>query len=130
MSQIVIGVVCSCQGLGGTFTQLDWVRRQSCEKLGFHPYPDTLNLHIHNSIALAVGRMGQGVRIEPWAEGYCAAQCFRVRIRNTIRAAWILPEMPGYPNDLMEIMAPVSLRKTLRVEDGDLVEIEILGEHE
>lgn len=128
MSQIVIGVVCGGQGQGRAFTQLDWVRRQFRDKLGFDPYPGTLNLRVHNPIALAVGRARPGVQIEPYGDGYCAAQTFRVCIRNSVAAAWIVPEVPGYPDDVMELMAPVSLRETLRVKDGDLVEIQILGE--
>ncbi|HEX7593320.1 MAG TPA: DUF120 domain-containing protein [Anaerolineae bacterium] len=40
------GIVCAGQGQGRSFTRLDWVRRQFRDKLGFDPYPGTLNLQI------------------------------------------------------------------------------------
>ena len=47
MPQIVFeGTVFSGQGRGKKFVELPWVKRQVEEKLGFSPYPGTLNLRL------------------------------------------------------------------------------------
>ncbi len=40
------GVIHSGAGKGAYFMQLDWVVRQCEDKLGFTPFPGTLNVHI------------------------------------------------------------------------------------
>jgi riboflavin kinase len=122
---IIHGIVRAGQGKGRAFTQLDWVRRQFCDKLGFDPYPGTLNLHIEDRAALASLRTRQGSVIEPEEEGYCRARAVPVRVNGRIAAAWIIPDVPGYPGDVMELMAPVSLRDALKLKDGDSVRVEV-----
>ena len=129
MSTSVTGIVCTGLGQGRAFSQIDWVRRQFLDKVGFAPYPGTLNLRVENPEALAAWRVRRGVEIEPEAESYCAAKCFRVRIADGIEAVWIIPLVPNYPEDMIELMAPFSLRDELSLKTGDVVKLEI-GEEE
>lgn len=108
-----------------SFTQLDWVREQFRVKIGFEPYPGTLNVRVPNAIALKVWRARPGIMIVPSVPGYCAARCYPARVGGQIAAAWIIPEVPGYPDDLVELMAPVSLRAALQLKTGDVVSIRL-----
>jgi riboflavin kinase len=117
------GIVCAGQGQGRSFTRLDWVRRQFRDKLGFDPYPGTLNLQIEERAALARWRAHPGIAIEP-SPGYCAAKCHRVRIDAKVDAVWIVPQVPGYREDVVELIAAVSLRESLHLQDGDAVWIQ------
>ena len=119
------GVVRRGQGQGGAFTQLDWVREQFRDKLGFEPYPGTLNVQV-DAAARAAAQTPPGILIEPPTAEYCAAKCRRVRINGRVDAAWILPDVPNYPDDLVELMAPVALREELGVKEGDEVLIEVV----
>ncbi len=126
----IIGFVQGGLGQGRSFTQIDWVREQVRTKVGFDPFPGTLNVRISNAVALEVWRRRPGVSIDPGAPGYCPARCYRVRVGGSVDAAWVIPEVPGYPGDLVEIMAPVSLRETLKLRTGDIVRIKLIEEQE
>ena len=119
------GVVRRGRGQGSRFTQLDWVREQFRDKLGFEPYPGTLNVQVDNRAARAAAQSPPGILIEPATAEYCAAKCLRVRINGRVDAAWIMPDVSNYPDDLVELMAPIALREELGLEEGDAVSIEI-----
>ncbi len=120
------GVVREGKGEGKVFTQLDWVRRQFLDKLGFDPYPGTLNLQVDNFADLAEYKKRSGVEIVPGESGFCEAICFRVRVNGEFEAAWIIPQVPGYPTNQVELMAPVSVRETLGLENGDVIWLDIV----
>lgn len=42
-----------------------------------------------------------------------------------IHGAVVMPQVPNYPDDLVEVLAPVNLREALRLKDGDAVEVAI-----
>jgi riboflavin kinase len=65
-----------------------------------------------------------GIAIEPPA-GFCAAKCFEVLINDSVRGAAILPEIADYPADKLEIVAPVAVRRELRLNDGDRVTLQV-----
>ncbi len=119
------GVVVDGVGEGRRLTQLDWVREQFRVKLGFDPYPGTLNLRVQDIRALNEWRAAKSISIEPGAPGFCTSRCYRVVIGG-VAAAWLVPDVAGYPRDLVEIIAPVSLRQTLNLNTGDVVLIESL----
>ena len=113
------GRVASGAGRAAGYTAPAWVREQFRERLGFDPYPGTLNLRIEGADRRTwLGlRQTEGVAIEP-EPGYCAARCYRVSIEGRIAGAIVLPLVSGYPEDLLEVAAPVRLRDALGSEDG------------
>ncbi len=70
--------------------------------------------------------MHPGILVEPLVEGYSSGMFFGVRIDGCIDGAIVIPQVLGYPRDLVEIIAPVNLRDRLGLKDGDEVTIEIL----
>ncbi len=123
---VIRGIVREGKGEARAFTQLNWVRQEFLDKLGFDPYPGTLNLQVENGAVLNAFRARTGIPIEP-QPGYCAAECFKVKLNGEFSAAWIIPDVPGYPEDQIELIAPISLRDVLTLKDGDAVQIEIEG---
>jgi riboflavin kinase len=118
------GTVSDGQGAAAGFTQLDWVREQFRTKVGFDPYPGTLNLRIADPAALDAIRSSPGIPITPnWGET-CPAHAWRALVGERVMAAWILPNVPGYARDLLELMAPVSLRQTLGLKSGDTITVQ------
>ncbi|MDZ4254122.1 MAG: DUF120 domain-containing protein [Sulfuritalea sp.] len=121
------GRLCSGLGEGAVFTQLDWVAREFQAKLGYVPHPGTLNLSLSGDAWTRLrSRLQQaaGIAIEPPA-GFCAAKCFEVLINDRIKGAAVLPEVAGYPADKLEIVAPVAVRRELRLHDGDRVRLQL-----
>lgn len=137
------GNVVSGTGAGTTFTQLPWVQAQFEAKLGIRAYPGTLNLRLEDPAALATWRWLKthpGVVIEPISQEYCEARGFPAVVAKGgpsqemqgvedalnaggQRVAIILPDVQGYPEDQMELIAPVNLREALGLRDGDVVRV-------
>jgi CTP-dependent riboflavin kinase len=131
------GRVVSGKREAASFTEVPWVREGLRNLLGADPYPGTLNLRPAEPSSLAVWhevRSRLGVPLEPQDSGYCAARVFPVVLESGAAggeaaakaAAIILPLVPGYPEDLMELVAGEGLRESLAVRDGDEVTLTIV----
>lgn len=120
------GKILSGLGQGVYFTQLDWVKSQFQEKLGFDPYPGTLNLKLDkkNEKIYQEVLKGRAIEIVPPASEFCPSKGYPISL-GKIKAAIILPSVPDYPKDIVEIMAPVKIKEKLKVEDGDEMEFTI-----
>ncbi len=117
------GTVFSGKGEGKKFVDLPWVRRQIEEKLGFSPYSGTLNLHLNQESVK--GKISlenvKGKMIEPQA-GYCPGLMFKACI-GALDCAVVVPKVPNYPSDVLEVIAPVCLREKFGLMDGSLVTV-------
>ena len=119
------GTVFSGQGRGKKFVELPWFKRQVEEKLGFSPYPGTLNLfltgkNVENRRLLEVTG---GLTVKPQADFYSGVM-FRASI-DALECAVVIPIMPNYPNDVLEVIAPIYLREKLKLVDGSLVAVSV-----
>jgi CTP-dependent riboflavin kinase len=126
----LFGSVITGTGQGAAFTQLPWVRKSFVATLGIDPFPGTLNLKIEDEGALErwkdlKTRPGIPVLPPPDSE-FCRARCYPVRLAGGARAAIVCPDVPDYPEDEIELIAPVSLRESLNVVDGDRLELEVI----
>ena len=118
---ILQGLLCSGLGEGAGFIALEWVGRQCRDKLGFQPHPGTVNLRLSGqdwAAARDAMQCAPGIVIDP-PPGFCAAKCFAVVIDGCVEGAAILPEVDAYPEDKLEIVAPIALRQALHLRDGD-----------
>lgn len=118
------GTVVSGLGRGRFFISLEGYSRQFAEKLGFIPFPGTLNIRLDEPFP-----EGRPVVIEGFSEGgrtFGGCRCYRIKL-NGIDAAVIRPERSRYPEDLIEVIAQVNLREALGLRDGDAVEVAVLS---
>jgi riboflavin kinase len=120
------GRVFSGKGEGETFIQLPWVRKQVTEKLGFTPYPGTLNLRLTGS-DIRVNRSlrkANGLDILP-APGFCRGKLFKACLLGNLNCAVVIPEVGDYPENVIEVIASEDLKDTVGLRDGDEVEVKI-----
>ncbi len=114
---------------------LEWVQRALRERIGFSPYPATLNVRLESADQMAVWRDVQrqvkGIQVTPPDSSFCQARCFLVEIeglpagrQGKQKGAVLLPEVEGYPADKIEVIAPVRLKDELQVRDGDRITLE------
>jgi len=118
------GRVAAGLGEGQYYISREGYRRQFSEKLGFDPSPGTLNLKLDEPFGLDESDP-KSVRIEGFEdEGrtFGACRCRPVKI-NGIKGAIVRPERTSYPASLLELIAPVNLRASLALSDGDEVEV-------
>jgi hypothetical protein len=121
--QVVTGL-----GQGATFTQLEWARQQFITQLGIDPYPGTLNLRLTGAAELAAWlnlKAQPGLRIVPPDSAWCQARGYPVRVAGRLPGAIICPEIPAYPEAQVEIIAALSLREVLSLQDRDVVPLEV-----
>jgi CTP-dependent riboflavin kinase len=127
MEQLEItGKIISGAGEGAYFTQIDWVQQQCFEKLGFKPYPGTLNLEISQELLPVIESLDQKTAIELISPDpkFCNAMVFQASLGD-ISGAIILPEekVRIHPKNIIEIIAPLNLKAALNLNDGDSIEI-------
>lgn len=123
---LVKGKVFSGSGEGAKFIQLPWVRKQIAEKLGFTPYAGTLNIKTTGgSRELKLLKDEKAIEISP-IEGFCRGRCFKAILIGNLKCAIIVPEIPNYPENTVEIIAQVNLREKFKLKDGDVIEVKIV----
>ena len=109
---------------------LEWVQETLREKLQFIPYPATLNLHPTSeqdqSLWQTIRSDVLGIPVSPPDPSDCRARLFPVEIETVppktgkkLQGAVLFPEVSDYPLDKIEVIAPVHLKETLDVHDGE-----------
>ena len=68
----------------------------------------------------------RGKEINPEDPSFCSARCYPVLIGGRLKGAIVFPLVDGYPKNKMEIISPQNIKKTLSVETGDFIEVEML----
>lgn len=121
---ILSGIIVRGAGKAAYFTELDWVRKQCAEKLHFQPYPGTLNIQV-DEICLALLTDLQkkpAINFLSPDPSFCNARTLPASLSN-LPVAIIIPDGSAniHGRNIMEVIAPVSLKKTLSLKDGDRV---------
>jgi len=121
---ILQGRLVSGSRMAEQFTQLDWVQQQCRDKLNFTPFPGTLNLDIDSDYLPLVCelREADAIGLVPRAGDGCAAKVIPLSVEG-IRGAIVVPEakVNVHGQNIVEVLAPVGLRDTLGLEDGQLL---------
>ena len=126
--RILSGKIITGLGEGQYYIALDGYRTQFIEKLGFDPYPGTLNVRLDSNSIDVRKKIAQSIRISGFTDQnrtFGKGSCFRVRISD-IEGAVITPERTHYPEDIIEIIAPVNLREHLELKDGTNINVEVM----
>ncbi|HPH34295.1 MAG TPA: DUF120 domain-containing protein [Methanoregulaceae archaeon] len=126
---VLQGTVISGLGEGRYYMSLEPYVQQFSQKIGFAPYPGTLNIRLEPSSMQVRKRLDQleWVRIHGFsAEGrtFGDARCLPCSIAG-IPCGIVIPGRTHYPDDVLELIAPVALREALRINDMDEVKVEV-----
>jgi riboflavin kinase len=122
--RLLRGKVVSGLGEGQGYISMEGYRRQLRDRLGFDPFPGTLNLRLEVPFSLPEEK---AISIEGFisaGRSYGSCRCYPCRI-NGLECAIIRPDRSAYPPTLIEIIAPVRLRESMGLEDGDEVEVRL-----
>jgi len=127
---ILTGRVFTGLGEGAYYIQIPFYMRQFEEKLGFKPYPGTLNLKLiskEDVLKKALVERAARIEIKGFSDGkrsYGGAKCVKAHIDDE-EVAIVFIDRTHYPIDVIEIIAPACLREKLRLKDGDKVTLRI-----
>ena len=119
------GRVFSGQGEGKKYVALSWVKQQIKEKLGFNPYPGTLNLRLDEENVKRRVLLERSAELRLChSEGYCTGLLFKASL-DGVACGVVIPQVESYPENVLEVVASVNLKQELRLRDGDLVTVAV-----
>lgn len=128
------GEVYSGLGEGAYYITLEGYRKQFIDKLGFDPYPGTLNLKLNSLENLRKRRILEHrefpkIKIDGFQNGarsYGSVNALNVLINGKVEGAILFIQRTHHSAPILEIIAPMYLRDRLNLKDGDTVELEII----
>lgn len=124
------GIIVRGAGKAAYFTGLEWVRKQCAEKLNFLPYPGTLNIQLDDMCLPYLKELQKKPAITFLSDDpkFCNAGSVPASLSG-IFVAIIIPEekVNIHGRNIIEVMAPVNLKETLSLHDGDRVALLIEG---
>ncbi len=123
-------------GQGAGFTALEWAREQFLANCGIDPHPGTLNVVVDDPAHLSTWqaiRATSAPLVRPPAADACDAALYPVSIGRSrgahnghgLTGAVVLPDVPDYPGDQLEIIASIDLREHFGLSDGDALDVEL-----
>jgi len=116
---------------GAYYISLKGYREQFIEKLGFDPYPGTLNIQLTSALNRRLKEEAEaysGIEIQGFYDEfrtYGGAKCFPAVVNNEVEAAVVITKRSIYGKDVLELIAPCNLRERLNLKDGDHVTVKI-----
>lgn len=123
------GRVADGLGEGRFYLSKPGYARQIEEKLGFAPYPGTLNLKLEDG---EVGKRRRLLQLEPIViagfveDGRRYGDLFAYRAKaEGVECAVVVPLRTHHGQDVIELTAPVNLRSTLNKKSGDMIVLRI-----
>jgi riboflavin kinase len=126
------GTLFSGLGEGAYYVTKDGYRKQFIEKLGFDPYPGTLNIKITNDYdlkSLSELETYPAVELESFKDEsrtFGPVKCYPSIINNKSKGAVIYAMRSHYGASVLEIVSPTFLRRQLNLKDGNKVKVEII----
>lgn len=126
------GVVFTGFGEGAYYVTRSGYIKQFEEKLGFKPYPGTLNLKLKSPEDIKIRRELEilpGILIEGFMNGersYGDVKCFKVKIFDEVDGALLIINRTHYGSDVIELISKENLRKKFGLKDGDYVFLKVI----
>jgi len=126
------GVVFTGLGEGAYYVTRSGYRKQFIERLGFDPYPGTLNLKLVSEYDLKTRSELEAypaVEIAGFKDEnrtYGPVKCYPAIVQNKVKGAVIFALRSHYNTSVIEVIAPVFLRRKLGLKDGNKVKVEVL----
>ncbi len=126
----ISGEVISGIGEGSYYMKIPGYKKQFVQKLGFGPYPGTLNLKLKSGEDVKLRQALQdfeGIAIEGFTYNrrtFGPAKCFRASIEG-VEGAVVIPARSHHGFNSLEVIAPEKIRDAAKLKDGDVVTVEV-----
>lgn len=126
---IIRGIVSKGRQEAARFLCVDWVGEQLSEKLGYTPFPGTLNLKLTDPDAIEAFRelrKSQPIlALNSPNASFCDAALYPALFNGAARCAVLWPQMDGQDEAILELVAPEGLRVRFRLEEGSRCSVEV-----
>ena len=128
---ILKGTLVSGMGEGAYYMGLKGYTKQFKPKIGYIPFPGTLNVKLDQKIhqeAIKQFEILEGIKIKSFSDGkrtYGWVKCFPAKLNNSINCELIILERTHHDASIIELISKVCIRKTGKLKDGSKVSIKI-----
>jgi len=131
---VLSGVVTGGMGEGRHYITLPGYAEQFATRLGYEPFPGTLNVELDGESVRRRGEIAgiDAVPIDAWEDDdrtYGAAACYAVTLvandEQYGAAHAIVPDRTHHDEDKLEVIAPDELRASLDLADDDPIEVRV-----
>jgi riboflavin kinase len=129
------GNVVSGMGEGAYYMSLEGYRKQFKEKLGYVPFPGTLNVRLVDQLYMNarrdLGMHPPSAFIDGFSDGtrtYGWVKCYRATINDNMaikQAAVLVLERTHYDDAMLEVIAPVQIKQTSGMKNGDRIKVQV-----
>jgi len=125
------GTLVSGMGEGAYYMALKGYTKQFKPKIGYIPFPGTLNVRLDQKIhqeAIKQFEILEGVKINSFSDGkrtYGWVKCFPAKLNNSVNCELIILERTHHDDSIIELISKVCIRKTAKLKDGSKVSIKI-----
>ena len=129
------GTLVSGMGEGAYYMGLGGYTKQFKSKIGYVPFPGTLNVRLDTKIHQEAVRQLEaleGTRIKGFSDGrrtYGWVKCFAARLNNSIRCQLIILERTHHDDSIVELISKTCIRRSGKLKDGSKVTIRVQITH-
>ena len=130
-SLTITGTITSGMGEGAYYMSMKGYTKQFKSKLGYVPYPGTLNVQLkEKKFSEAISQLSnyEGVKINPFSDGkrtFGWVKCFKSKINNKIDCELILLERTHHDTTIVEFISKSNIRKALKIGNKSNVKVKI-----
>ena len=125
------GTVFTGLGEGAYYISKPDYKKQIMKKMGFEPYPGTLNVKLNSDYDIKTRKDLEAypalevMGFQNETRTFGLVKCYPAIIGGTVKGALVTALRSHYDASVLEIIAPVCLRKQLGLKDGNKVKVEI-----
>jgi len=126
------GEIISGMGEGAYYMSLKGYTKQFKSKIGYVPFPGTLNVKLYQKEYLeAIQQVDDldGQKINSFSDGkrtYGWVKCFTAKLNRTINCQLIRLERTHYDNSIIELISKNNICKTANLKLGSIISIKII----
>jgi riboflavin kinase len=127
------GQIITGMGEGAYYMSLNGYKKQFKEKLGYEPYPGTLNIKL-NSMSFIDAKKEMlkypSINIDGFSDQsrtFGWVKCYPAYINDSINinASILILERTHYDDSIIEIIAPFSIKEQFSLKNGDYIKLKV-----
>ena len=127
------GHIITGMGEGAYYMSLDGYKKQFKEKLGYEPYPGTLNIKLNSMLFVEAKKemlKYPSINIEGFSDQsrtFGWVKCYPASINDSknINSSILILERTHYDDSIIELIAPFSIKEQFSLKNGDYVKLKV-----
>jgi riboflavin kinase len=127
------GHIITGMGEGAYYMSLNGYKQQFKEKLGYEPYPGTLNIKLNSMLYVEAKKemlKYPSIDIEGFSDQsrtFGWVKCYPAYINDSvnINSSILILERTHYDDSIIEIIAPFSIKEQFSLKDGDYIRLKV-----